>query len=322
MMIVENGLEKTIKVSVCVVTYNQKCYIRECLESLINQDVNFNYEIIVGDDASTDGTADIVKEYAAKYPEIIVPVLHRKNMGAVANMVAVYRLAKGGYIAHMDGDDFALPGKLRKQVLKLDENLGCFICSHDAIVVDNLSQKLSSKISRYKESVNTLDDLYKRLPFFTHSTKMFRNDASSSYYDTLSNESIDIEVHVEQAKKGNIYHIDECLGGYRKFVGVSSSGSKVNNLIPQAIGRIFNDALSVNRSGLSIEELKKVYANAIFNFSYQSAFFGRRVECRKYVIESIAIKLVSAYQVGFLALTFIPYATTFITRIRNRFKSD
>jgi glycosyltransferase involved in cell wall biosynthesis len=308
------------KVSICVVTYNQKNYLRECLDSLVSQETDFEFEIIVGDDASTDGTSDIVKEYAKKYPELIVSVLHDRNIGAVANMIYVYRLAKGKYIAHMDGDDFAFPQKLKIQVHRLEENPDCNICSHDAILVNAQSEKIANRLSKHKNGVSTLADLYKKLPFFTHSTKMFRNDAFSAYYDNFTNETIDMELHVEQAKKGNIYHIDMSLGGYRRLVGISSVGSRVNKLIPQATRRIFDDALATNNCGLTKGELRKAYANAIFNFAYQSAFFGDQIECRKYITESISIKITSALQVCFFIASFFPNVAVSIARTRTRIK--
>ena len=103
------NIENDIKVSVCVVTYNQENYIAECLESLVNQVTNFRYEIIVGEDCSTDGTRAIVQRYVEKYPNLIVPLFYKNNIGAVENIKKVYKKAKGKYIAHMDGDDIALP---------------------------------------------------------------------------------------------------------------------------------------------------------------------------------------------------------------------
>ena len=124
------NIENDIQVSVCVVTYNQENYIAECLESLVNQVTNFRYEIIVGEDCSTDGTRAIVQRYVEKYPDLIVPLFHKENLGPVENIKQVYKKAKGKYIAHMDADDIALPGKLQKQFEVLEKNNDCVICAH------------------------------------------------------------------------------------------------------------------------------------------------------------------------------------------------
>ncbi|CAN5689658.1 hypothetical protein BH11PSE12_BH11PSE12_19750 [soil metagenome] len=136
-------IEKKPKVSVCVVTYNQEKYIRQCLQSIVDQKTDFDFEIIVGDDCSTDGTSIIVAEYTKKYPNLIVSVLQYPNIGAVANIVSVYKKAKGYYIAHFDGDDFAFAGKLQAQVDILEKHPDCVICSHDMELVDENSKSIS-----------------------------------------------------------------------------------------------------------------------------------------------------------------------------------
>ncbi|RPH42560.1 MAG: glycosyltransferase family 2 protein [Burkholderiales bacterium] len=108
-------------VSVCVITYNQAPYIRQCLESLVAQQVEGGLEVIVGDDCSTDGTREIVREIAAAHPDVVRPILHETNIGAgVHNYLAVHAAARGRYVAHVDGDDYALPGKLARQQAFLD----------------------------------------------------------------------------------------------------------------------------------------------------------------------------------------------------------
>lgn len=82
-----------IKVSVCVMTYNQEKYIGQCLESLVTQETDFDFEIIVGDDFSTDGTRDVIQEYQKKYPDIIKPVFRDKNVGITENIKEIYFVA-------------------------------------------------------------------------------------------------------------------------------------------------------------------------------------------------------------------------------------
>src|SRR5690606_20223531 len=108
-------MRRDVKVSVCVVAYNHEKYIRECLQSLIDQSVDFEYEIIVGDDASSDGTREIIEELSGKYPNLIIPIIHRKNIGPVGNYFSVHRLARGEYVCHMDGDDVSMSEKLQEQ---------------------------------------------------------------------------------------------------------------------------------------------------------------------------------------------------------------
>ena len=88
------NIENELKVSVCVVTYNQENYIGECLESLVNQVTNFRYEIIVGEDCSTDGTRAIVQRYVEKYPDLIVPLFYKNNTIVIKPVNRLERSAK------------------------------------------------------------------------------------------------------------------------------------------------------------------------------------------------------------------------------------
>jgi glycosyltransferase involved in cell wall biosynthesis len=118
------------KVSVCVVTYNQEKYIRQCLQSIIDQEVGFDFEVIVGDDFSTDGTTSIIREFESRYPGIFKPIYREKNIGAFRNFVDVHNCANGEYVAHIDGDDLMLSKKLCLQVKCLDDNPECTVVWH------------------------------------------------------------------------------------------------------------------------------------------------------------------------------------------------
>ena len=108
------------KLSVFVVAYNQERYIRQCLDGILAQKVDFDYEVIIGDDCSTDGTAAILDEFAAKYPQIHV-YHHPTNLGLLKNWEFVVNHCKGEYIALIEGDDYWIDDhKLQRQVDWLD----------------------------------------------------------------------------------------------------------------------------------------------------------------------------------------------------------
>ncbi|SDB68550.1 glycosyltransferase [Butyrivibrio sp. INlla16] len=126
-----------VKVSVIVATYNQEKYIGHTLESIVTQNVNFKFEALVGEDCSNDGTAKIVKEYAEKYPDIIVPYFREKNLGMYANIPELMTHAKGEYIAFIEGDDYWIDdNKLQKQVDFLDSHPDYVACFGKCIIVD------------------------------------------------------------------------------------------------------------------------------------------------------------------------------------------
>lgn len=128
-------------VSVWMVTYNHEKYIAEALESVLMQQTNFDFEIVIGEDCSTDQTRSIIKNYENKYPNIIFPIYHDKNVGANRNAYEfTFPLCKGKYIACLEGDDYWTdPFKLQKQVDFLEQNKDYVICGHWRKIVDEKS---------------------------------------------------------------------------------------------------------------------------------------------------------------------------------------
>ena len=125
--------EESVVVSVCCITYNHAKYISQCLDGIVSQKTDFKYELIINDDCSTDGTTEIIKEYANKYPKIIKPIFHEENQWSkgIKRILAtfVYPQAKGKYIALCEGDDYWIdPLKLQKQVEYMDTHPECSLC--------------------------------------------------------------------------------------------------------------------------------------------------------------------------------------------------
>ena len=109
--------DQNVLVSICVITYNQDKFIRKCLDSILMQDVDFRYEVIVGDDCSSDSTQAILIDYQTRYPSTIVPVFSDKNTGISANYQRVLSRCRAKYIALCEGDDFWIDSRrLQKQV--------------------------------------------------------------------------------------------------------------------------------------------------------------------------------------------------------------
>lgn len=115
-------IEPSPKVSVCVLAYNHEKYIRQCLQSIVDQEVDFDFEVIVGDDCSTDGTRMILQEFVERYPTLIKVVQNKRNSGYFKNYMNTHSMATGMYVAHCDGDDYWYPGKLKWQAGFLDNN--------------------------------------------------------------------------------------------------------------------------------------------------------------------------------------------------------
>lgn len=135
-------------VSVYITTFNQEKYIRKALDSVLMQKTDFKFEIIIGDDASTDSTPRIIKEYKENNPELIEIILREKNIfgSKIDNFEDLRRRCKGDYIICLEGDDFWIDeNKLQKQVDFLNSHLDYIATAHSTVVVDENSEEIDEK---------------------------------------------------------------------------------------------------------------------------------------------------------------------------------
>lgn len=141
-------------VSVSTIVYNHVRFLRQCIESVLTQQTNFAIEYLIHDDCSTDGSQDIIREYAEKYPDIIKPVFETENQyskgGPWGSAVWNYPRAKGKYIALCEGDDFWTdPLKLQKQVDFMEshpEYSVCFCTYRNFNIYTNVYMEPESKL--------------------------------------------------------------------------------------------------------------------------------------------------------------------------------
>ncbi|WP_201615694.1 glycosyltransferase family 2 protein [Psychrobacter urativorans] len=310
-----------IQVSVCVVTYNQENYIAECLDSLVTQQTNFKFEIIIGEDCSTDNTHTIVQQYVEKHPNLIVPVFYEKNVGAVENIRQVYKKAQGKYIAHMDGDDMALPDKLQKQFDILEANPDCSICVHNMKAINSESQEVKRDFRLVDEKKYKLLDIYLITSFIIHSSKMFVNKIEE-YIDRLDVNTLDKEVHIEQAKQGDIYFIEEQLGVYRQFVGVTYENNFVSSLVRERILFIYENFDKNYFSDSDIEKIKEEYATILLRFSYLCAITIKDKELfEKYVVKSWKVKKVGIKSYVFKLSILSPELFFILLALRKKLRA-
>jgi glycosyltransferase involved in cell wall biosynthesis len=232
-----NIQEEKLKLSVCVITYNHEKYIRQCLQSIVDQKLDFNFEIIVGEDCSVDGTRLIVQEFEKKYPEIIKPIYHQKNIdGGSYNYLTVHAAACGEYIAHIDGDDYCLPGKLKAQVELLDSDPSCNIVFHrmkglkpsGEIIKDNFLDTIN--IGDYKFG---RAEILRFMAIGMHSSKMYRRknrDFEAPVFPVM-----DYFLNVEHIKDGHARFVgNEYLGVYRIGGGLATTGVKSRMVLAQS----------------------------------------------------------------------------------------
>lgn len=148
----EHG-ERAPRVSVCMITYNHEVYIAQAIEGVLMQETDFTIELLIHDDASTDGTAEIVREYEKKHPHIIKSIYQTENQYSRGNPPWFINLerARGEYIAYCEGDDYWTdPRKLQKQVDYMNSHPDCGLVASD---YDLVTAKDSRRVERYQRSL-------------------------------------------------------------------------------------------------------------------------------------------------------------------------
>lgn len=217
------------KVSVCVITFNQENYIGACLQSILDQQTDFDFEVIVGDDFSTDGTREVVLDFANRYPDKVIPLLYSQKVGGTQNFIAVHNKASGKYVAHIDGDDIALPGKLQTQSDYLDAHSECTVVWHRMNLFNDsgtLNQANLADVSMFVNGKVYLTDVLKYGSVSYHSSLMYR--ASARKTRQVKGETLDYYYSVELLMSGQGKYLDAVLGRYRYNLnsGISKQGRK------------------------------------------------------------------------------------------------
>lgn len=206
-----------VKVSVCVITYNHQEYIGECLRSILNQRLDYEFEVIVADDCSSDNTRFIIDEFAKAYPGLVKRIYHKKNIGICANYYSAHSAALGEYVAHCDGDDYWYSGKLKSQVNILDNDLDVVQCWTCADIVNDSGQVIGvfpSKSARklYPTTISAKNIALSYALVGQHSTQMYRKSAKKKID---KDEYLDYWVAFNISLSGKSVYIKSVLGAYR-----------------------------------------------------------------------------------------------------------
>lgn len=212
-----------MKLSVIVPAFKLAPYIHECLLSILAQQTNFDFEVIVCDDTSPDNTLDVINYLASAYPNLRV-LSNTKNLGLIGTMRRLLDTAKGEYIAYLDGDDVALPGKLQQQVDYLDTHPECRIVYHESDMFDSKTGETLKLYSRdfynyqYIPQQASISHLIKYTVFLQASSVMVRRYGQMTAALAHGNSIIcDYPWHIMNLglAGGTVDRLDQVLGRYR-----------------------------------------------------------------------------------------------------------
>ena len=268
-------IEKKYVVSIWCTTFNHKPYIRQCLEGFVMQRTSFPFIAIVHDDASTDGTKDIIMEYAQKYPEIIHPIIQKENQFSKGFeepiRIKLDFCKKTKYVACCEGDDYWTdPLKLQKQFDFMESHLDYSACFHQAYIHYENSDKEDELCGEFENRDYTGIEIYTQNPPATASF-FFRSSVYDSivYKKFLKEKMIfaDIPLFLSCAHEGKVRGMSDIMSVYRKhttgLTNTFNSGSK-------RMLRFANDRLKIYK--IFGEEYKKECIN-VYVIEYLNYFF-------------------------------------------------
>jgi|ERR1043166_3711551 glycosyltransferase involved in cell wall biosynthesis len=172
-----NARDTGIMVSVHMPAFNHERFVGEAIESVLMQEAPFPYEIVVGDDASTDATRDVVLSFVRKHPTIVRPILHDRNVGMHANDRSILEACRGRYVAWLEADDvITSPHKLRRQVELLEAHAEYSACFHQAGHIGGPLPVTWRGAPRSPKAAFDVDDLLRESHFIPSCTLMFRRE--------------------------------------------------------------------------------------------------------------------------------------------------
>lgn len=209
------------KVSAAIITYKHAPFIAQALESVLMQETNFDFEIVVGEDYSPDGTREIVYEYADAHPGKVRLVPYDANVGMIENYIQTLQACQGEYITLMDGDDYWISKqKLQRQVDFLDSQPDFAVCFHNVWrVMEGGGFSPQSMRPENQKSAATLDDLLQAKMIPTCSI-MFRNFQPKEFPSWARQlKMLDWLVNIMAAEHGKIGYLNEVMAVYRVHSG-------------------------------------------------------------------------------------------------------
>src|SRR5579875_2399908 len=250
--------ESRPSVSVLMISYNHEKYIRQAVDSVLSQKTDFPYEIVIGEDCSTDGTRQILLEYRERYPDKIKLILHTPNVGAMRNQVLALNACKGKYIAVLEGDDYWTDeNKLQKQIDFMESAPDVLLCGHngDQLEPDGiLSNEIKAKkwysfedFAAYGCPVKTMSIVFRNIDEFK---RCFEQDW---IYNLSGGDQL---IFFTATKNNKVHILEDNMGVYRKQPG--GSWAMIANR--KRLDALYND-IRLYKENLDLNFKQRMYLN-------------------------------------------------------------
>lgn len=283
-----------MKVSVAMITYNHEEFIAKALDSVLLQETNFEYEIVIGEDCSTDNTRNIIIDYSKKYPGKLRLLLNETNLGMHRNGVETLQSCKGEYIAMLEGDDYwTSPVKLQKQVAFLDSHPECAICFHNVTEVYKDGDRESHSFIRNDcKEFYTVEDLLRKNFIPTPST-MFRNGLVPKVPEWVSLLPMgDWPLHILNALHGKVGYINETMAVHMNHRGGAWAAMRQSWLEEQKANILLYDNLYTDFDAKYRPMIARLFHEACVNIAKGYEDLNELNQAKHYVIMSFRKHLV------------------------------
>ncbi|WP_025209239.1 glycosyltransferase [Hippea sp. KM1] len=305
-------------VSVSSACYNHKEFLDEYFDSVLSQTYK-NIEIVIGDDASIDGSQEILLKYKKKYPNKIKLILNEKNLGITQNSINVLKACRGKYIALVATDDLMLPAKIEKQVEVLEKNPNINICYHDLeVIFENSNKKmLFSEINQYTPKRGAVKELIKYGTFVGACSVMIRRENIPSYFfDDRIKIASDWKFLIDVIREGEFYYINEVLGKYRRH----SNNITLLRTIETLDDHILTCGILIQEYPEYVNEIKYRLANILFEKSMQYFRMEKYLEAKKNLEASIKIKKIPKNVLFYFLNKCMDFST--LEKLKRKFKKS
>ena len=312
-----------MKVSVCVITYNHERFIAQALDSALMQ-TGVEFELVVGEDCSTDGTRAILLEYRRRYPDKLRLLLPEQNLGMLRNFTETIQACHGQYVALLEGDDYWTdPQKLRKQVSFLDARPDCVLCFH---TVAELEEGQAQPSRNYppdgqRKALYTVEDLLVLNPMHTCSV-VFRGGLVPHFPDWFYQLRLgDWTLHLLNTQYGHAGYLRECMAVYRLHSG--GEWSTVSQLRrAQAIMRMLG-YFDYHTHGQYRRSVQRSFSRLYYNLASEFFRLGDEEHGRRYALRRLTLHPLNGDQsdrhvVLTLLMLAMPRLYRRVKQIRNR----
>ena len=257
-----------IMVSICCTVFNHEKYLRKCLDGFVEQKTNFKYEVLIHDDASTDSSADIIREYEAKYPDMIKPIYQTENQyskGISISKTYQYPRVNGKYIALCEGDDYWInENKLQLQYDYMEANNTCTAYVHNAILYLVEHNRKTAMLRYKKEKEFFLDDFLNMRNWFPTSSFFVRKDIIINNPEEIKlNDRGDFPIMLNAALQGYIHYSPQIMSVYN----YGTNGSWTNR----------QKTLDLIKQAEICRDFRSIYINAdkLSSYKYHSCFLKK-----------------------------------------------